>query len=388
MISITSSIRKLRSFISQFRLKYLYWVIEEPSGRKGFAVIGDPSGRHPFRELYLDTDTQTQSVIYWGGFSVAGRLAAKYGLAVASGKELPASLVKQTVRMPNFAALELQLPPTLEQYQASLGHSARDDIRRIRNAGYTYQISQDSSWCAEFLHRYHSPAINRRHGVAGYIMPLEEITNLVAKKGGHFLKVYSNKTCVGGMIFQVVSDCFHILRVGWLDGDEGLYRKGVVAALYWFCIQQAFRLQCRVINFGGTPSYLENGVLKFKAKWGATLSNKYTKLSSRFLLMNPENPQCRVFLQNYSLILLEEDLTFSVLSSQYPQKSVVADCVLKNIKRWYVLRTEKMENKEGVVDNRLPKQLAVWYRRIPDEQLGRLLKFEQLENVDTPGRIN
>lgn len=364
MITLTSSILNLRKRISRFRLNYLYWVVEDTSGQRGFAVVGDPSGKHPYQELYLNENSSTRSVVFGGDHAIATSLASEYGMAVISGKPLSSQLQAQTIRVPNFVALELQLPATLESYKAGLGHSARDDIRRIRNAGYSYELSQDSSWCDEFFHRYHSPAIGRRFGMAGYIMPAGEMVDLIVNKGGEFLKVYSGEVCIGAMMFQVTSGCWRILRLGWLDGDDKLFRAGVVAALYWFSIQQAYKMNCREVNFGGTPSYLENGVLKFKCKWGATLSSKYTKLSSRFLLLNPRNPACLEFLQNYSLILLGEDNTFSVLSSKYPSKSVLTDALLKKVKRWYILRSECVE-KEGLYEKELPEQLLGWYQLVP-----------------------
>lgn len=370
---------KIRKKISQFRLNYLYWVIEDAAGKHGFAVVGDPGGRHPYDELYLGEKPRVRSVIYRGGVTVATSLAAKYGMAVISGTSLPKKLLAQTVRVPNFTALKIDLPSTLEAYYKGLGHSARDDIRRIRNAGYTYQISQDASWSEEFFHRYHSPAIGGRFGVAGYIMSATEIAALVRNEESKFLKIYAGSDCVGAAMFQVISGCLHILRLGWLDGDAKLFRNGIVSAMYWFCIQQAYQVNCREVNFGGTPSYLENGVLKFKAKWGALLSFSHTKLSSRYLFLNPAHPDCLAFLQNHSLILLGEDNTFSVLSSKFPGKSVLTDSLLRNVKRWYVLCDEQVENKKVSLCEELPKQLAGWYRRISDNL--------NLEYPDRGGRI-
>lgn len=361
MITLTSSVQKIRKLVSRFRLNYLYWVVEDVS--KGFAIVGDPGGKHPYQELFLKDAPSTRSVIYRGGCKVATLLASQYGMSVISGKNLSEELLAQTVRVANFTALELQLPATLEAYKATLGHSARDDIRRIRNAGYTFQISRDSSWCNEFFHRYHSPAIGRRYGVAGYIMSTGHMVDLITNEEGHFLKIFSEEECIGAAMFQVKSGCLHILRLGWLDGNEQLYRGGVVAAIYWFCIQQAYSMNCQEINFGGTPSYLENGVLKFKSKWGAVLSNKYTKLSSRFLLLNPSHPDCQAFLQNYSLILLGEDNSFSVLSSKYPGKAVLTESLMKSVKDWYVLRSECVDN-EGFLSRYLPEQLSGWYEKI------------------------
>lgn len=373
MIALTSFIVKLRKLVSHFRLNYLYWVVEEASGQKGFAVVGDPGGRHPYQELYLNDNPSARSVIYRGGCDITASLAAEYGMAVISGKTLPEKLLAKTVRVANFTALVLHLPDTLDTYKTTLGHSARDDVRRIRNAGYAYQLSQDSSWCNEFFLRYHSPAIGRRFGVAGYIMPVVEMVDLIANEGGQFLKIYSGEDCIGAAMFQVTFGCLHILRLGWLDGDEKLFRAGIVSAMYWFCIQQAYVMSCHEVNFGGTPSYLENGVLKFKSKWGATLSDKYTKLSSRFLLLNINHPDCWVFLQNHSLVLLGEDNTFSVLSGTYPGKSLITDSLMKNVKQWYVLQSECIESEESFLNSDLPKQLAGWYEKISVEEFTTVL---------------
>lgn len=364
---------KIRKSISQFRLNYLYWIIEDAAGKHGFAVVGDPGGRHPYDELYLGEKGKARSVIYKGGVVVSESLTSKYGMAVISGTYLPENLQALTVRIPNYTALKIDLPSTLEAYYAGLGHSARDDIRRIRNAGYTYQLSQNAEWCEEFFHRYHSPAISGRFGVAGYIMSVAEMTALVTNEGCKFLKVYTGSDCVGAAMFQVTAGCLHILRLGWLDGDTKLFRNGIVSAMYWFCIQQAYQVNCNEVNFGGTPSYLENGVLKFKSKWGGVLSTTYTKLSSRYLLLNPEHQDCRQFLQKYSLILFEKGSAFSVLSSKYPDKSIISNLLMKNIENWYVLRNERVENEESFLNNELPEHLSGWFQRIPVREFAEVL---------------
>lgn len=352
--------------ISRLRLNYLYWLIEDAAAKHRFAVVGDPGGRHPYDDLYLGERPRARSVVYKGGLGVAVSLASKYGMAVISGKSLPEKLLSQTVRVPNFTALKIDLPPTLEAYFAGLGHSARDDIRRIRNAGYTYRISEDAGWCEEFFHRYHSPAITERFGVAGYIMSAPDMSAIMTNDGAKFLKIYSENDCVGAAMFQVKAGCFHLLRLGWLDGDTKLFRSGLVSAMYWFCVQHAYTTNCHELNLGGTPSYLENGVLKFKSKWGATLSSTHTKLSSRYLLLNPEHPDCSQFLQKCSLILLGKDSTFSVLSSKYPDKSVVTNLVVKGIKNWYLLRNERVSDTPA--DEELPAGLSGWYQRISIEE--------------------
>ncbi|GAB3903910.1 hypothetical protein GCM10028803_33100 [Larkinella knui] len=355
----------LRKRISRFRLKHTYWTFTDSTGRAGFAVVGSPNGRHPYQRLYLNEHEgiRVQAHLYEGGGAVARRLIPGRGLVVLSEADLPDELANETVRVPNFIDAVISLPITPEAYSLGLPHSAREDVRRARKADYTFEISRDADWTAEFFCRYYRPSMQGRHGDEAYIMPQQEIAALVTGQNAEFVKILSGGICIAAMLAQVEGDNYHFLRLGWLNNDSAYVKQGAIAALYWFLIQRAFQLTCSTVFLGGTPTYLESGVLKFKMKWGAQLCGANLTYGFRRLLLDPAQPVCYRFLQKYSLIAFDSDDSLVVLSSKHPDQVGMPERILSSIKSWYVLRTDRIvQPQEG---GKLPSLLNHWYEKIP-----------------------
>ncbi|RCR65882.1 hypothetical protein [Larkinella punicea] len=349
----------------QFRLKHTYWTCTDSVENAGFGVIGSPQGRHPYKRLYLENQegVKMRSHLYKGGIDIVRKLAQGRGLVVLSEIDLPLALEKETVQVPAFVDLGITLPHTLDAYYAGLPHSARDDIRRARKANYSYEISSDVNWVGIFFEQYYWPSMLGQHGEEAYVMPKTEIEALVREKQAEFVKICSEGVCLAAMLCQVEEKSFTFLRLGWLNHDEQYVKRGVLSALYWFLIQRAFHLQCSQVLLGGTPSYLENGVLKFKAKWGGCLWENKPTYGFRRLLLDPANPACYRFLKNVSLLAVGPGDSLLVLSSKLPNEVALPSRFLTAIKSWYVLRPSlsiQFQDEEA-----LPSRLHHWYEKVP-----------------------
>ena len=151
-------------------------------------------------------------------------------------------------------------------------------------------------------------------------------------------------------------------KIGYLNGDVTLLEKGIVTAIYQFRIERAYELKCKSIVLGGTPPFLENGVLKYKAKWQARFcSDMY--FTENYLLINPQNRFCYEFLHANSLVVYGLKNTLIVLSSKKPEETKISGHILDDIKSWYLLREERIDNIKTDMED-LPVHLQNWYERI------------------------
>jgi hypothetical protein len=107
---------------------------------------------------------------------------------------------------------------------------------------------------------------------------------------------------------------------------------------------------------------LENGVFKYKAKWQAGVNpDKY--YTENYLLLNPLNTICYDFLKNNSLIVYGLKNTLIVLSSKMPEETGISSNTLNEIKSWYLLRTDYIDNYSSGMED-LPEHLRNWYDKI------------------------
>jgi hypothetical protein len=195
----------LRKVLSRLRQKHTYRTIQDSSGKASFSVIGNPGSCHPYKRLYLGNSgkPEMRQHIYKGGCEVARDLIQHQGLVVLSDIDLPADLTPYTLKVPNFVELIVDLPVTLEDYYSTLHHSARDDIRRIRKASFSYEISRDVTWTNEFFHRFYRPSMQGQHGDEAYIMAEPEVVALVGEQQAEFIKLYSQGTCIAAILTRV-----------------------------------------------------------------------------------------------------------------------------------------------------------------------------------------
>jgi hypothetical protein len=73
---------------------------------------------------------------------------------------------------------------------------------------------------------------------------------------------------LAGMLYMRFGRQYHICVMGTMDGRYEPVRLGAMAALWIFGIRHARDMGCTRVVFGGSRAVLQDGVLRFKAKWG------------------------------------------------------------------------------------------------------------------------
>jgi hypothetical protein len=150
-----------------------------------------------------------------------------------------------------------------------------------------------------------------------------------------------------------------LYKLGWLNGDQQLLKRGVVSAMYWFNFQRAAALGHSRLLLGSVAPFLEDGILVHKAYWGARLSSNSRRFSEFQLLLEPSHPACRRFLQTNSAVTTGVDRELIVFSSRKPDDVDFSSDFLGDIKRWYVWR-DRPVSEPDVTSAEVPPPLRRW----------------------------
>lgn len=344
--------------------KYFILTTKDKSSEASFVTLG---ARHPdarYKYLYLGRETE---VINSLKFSinigkVITHLLHKSGLVVMTDLNLSNSIRDQVVRQPYFINLEITLPDTLEEYIKSVSSDARSNLKKIKKMGFTLTISKDKNWVNTFYDQYYIPSMVGRHSEDASVAPKNEVVDLINEPGAEFHQVFLGDQCVAAGLRVVEGEVISGSKIGYLNGDFSLLEKGVNTAIYQLIVERAFELGCKRINVGGTPPFLENGVLKYKSKWQPGLC-KDIHYYQNYLLLDPTNNTCYKFLLNNSLIIFGLNDSFVVLSSKLPEATKIHGVLLGDIQSWYLLRSERAESiPVGMED--LPEHLRYWYDKL------------------------
>jgi len=114
------------------------------------------------------------------------------------------------------------------------------------------------------------PYMCRRHGELAVIHNVHQLRRAF-RRGGMLWVQREGQRIAGGLFYQR-SGVLYLVAVGTADGDPSLTKKGALAAVYFFYLQYAHRQGCTQVDLGGSPPALNDGLLRYKRKWGARLS--------------------------------------------------------------------------------------------------------------------
>lgn len=92
------------------------------------------------------------------------------------------------------------------------------------------------------------------------------------------------------------------MALGVPAGDYTWVKKGAIAALYLYGIQYAQEHGYARVNFGVTPSFLQDGLLRFTRKWGAVIVPSPTIFFDYLVQWQPQSPTVAAFLVQTPLV--------------------------------------------------------------------------------------
>jgi hypothetical protein len=329
--------------LDRVRSRYSHIVVETRDRQTGFALAGGLKARHLFRRLYLDAtaETQTRHVVHRAATADTCRaLVQRYGLVVFCGDSAPPALVPELLPIPVLLEMDLPAPSVLEGPPAGWSHSVKDDVRRVRRNGFDYDIQPGSQLVPEFYARMFRPTILNRHGAEAYLDSQHRIAQYARQPGAEVLRVLHHGKWVAGCLNVATTAGYRLLKLGWVQGDDAVLRAGVVGALYWFTLRRAAELGSPRVFLGPVTPYLEDGVLRYKSKWGATLSAGGNEAGEFRLLLDPGHAACRRFLRTHSFVVRGAGQELIVFSGSDPDTIAPAPELLSGIARWYRWRDE------------------------------------------------
>ncbi|MBI2898539.1 MAG: hypothetical protein HYY06_33615 [Deltaproteobacteria bacterium] len=149
----------------------------------------------------------------------------------------------------------------------------RHRIRMIQRCGYGYEVTRDRAAFSEFYDRMYSPTMLARHGADAFVRGRRYLER--GLRHGALLVVTQGGRRVAGIlnVFHAV-DPLHVSTWagGLLDGDLDLLAEDADSACIYFSIQWALeKVGCRRISLSVTRPFLDDGLLRYRKRWGARL---------------------------------------------------------------------------------------------------------------------
>jgi len=198
--------------------------------------------------------------------------------------------------VPESVGGRLSVPVDLKRL-ARQSKSVKNDMQRVRRL--TSSISHVVSDCDLFYHTMYLPFLRQRHGDFAVVRSEHQVRR--AFRRGGILWVHREEERIAGAVFEVRDRVLHFVALG-ISGDRlDLVQRGALAALYIFLIQYAAAYGCLEIDCGGSGPILNDGLLRYKAKWGVRLTR--ANVQHHYLVRwEAPNHVIRLFLRRLPLI--------------------------------------------------------------------------------------
>ncbi len=238
----------------------------------------------------------------WALPSFLKRLPVDADITVARLDRVSARLffVNGYLVVPESIGCRLSLPVDLDKL-AHASSSVKEDLGMLRRERFTIEVSHREADCETFYSSMYLPFVKKRHGEFAVIHNLHQLRRKFRRGGLIWLRRGDHR--IAAALFEQRGDVFRGVALGTAGGDLTVMKQGALAALYIFEIKCAEEGRCTSIDFGGTPPILNDGLLRFKRKWGVRLVDEHQTPYDYLIRWERPNEQVLHFLADTPLII-------------------------------------------------------------------------------------
>ncbi len=220
---------------------------------------------------------------------------------------------KGFIILPEWIGIKLNIDNSSKDFFKKLKKSAKEDVRIVKKHGYSYEISKDQKIFDLFYKNIYKPYIIKRHGklAAPYTLYYPEIKSMF--ENGFLLLVKKQDKIVAGIIINVTQSgkAAYLIYTGVDIKNDYLSKAAGPAAgpaRYYFVIKWAKKQGLDFLNFGGVRPFFNDGLFKYKTKWGTTLGiSKKSFGIFGFKICNHDKKTIVDFLEQNPFIYIEKD---------------------------------------------------------------------------------
>ncbi|MBN2483745.1 MAG: hypothetical protein JXD21_06055 [Candidatus Omnitrophica bacterium] len=210
--------------------------------------------------------------------------------------------------MPQWVAQKTTAFTQLDSFRKirqNKNRSAYYDIKAVEKRGFEYEFTKNPGLFDFFYRQMYLPYMDTRHGENKVIPPLRMIRKGFRRGGLFFVK--KNGRYLAGAVVELQRAVFHPMFIGVLNGDISLTKKHVVTALYYFYFKFTQEHNYRMIDFGLSRAFLNDGTLRYKNKWNAYVEYDPKRCNSYAFLINRYSQPVKQFLLKNPFISIEKD---------------------------------------------------------------------------------
>lgn len=196
------------------------------------------------------------------------------------------------------------------------------DLRKVRKYQLRFTLSRAPADLDYFYERLYAPYAQHRFKHLAIIDDHDNVCGLGNRRV--LLQVVHDRRVVAGVVLHRWRRTMHFLWFGiLLDVEQGV-ADAALSAIYLFSIQHAYNEGCVELNLSFTIPLLNDGVYRYKRKWGARVHDAW-RLGDIVASPVSFGPAIRSFFANQPMIMRDEGrLTGKILLDQPADQEALA----------------------------------------------------------------
>lgn len=174
--------------------------------------------------------------------------------------------------IPTFISMTLDISKPIDLIKKNFSSNIKTEINKLKRNGFNYCIYSDIEKFNFFYHKMYLPYINHRYREHSLIVNYPSMLMLFYRECSNLMLINNDEKHVLGSIFTIKKNIVRGLFSGIIDGNNHNRKQSAYAALYYFTILNAKQIHAKTLHIGTCRSFLNDGLLQYKRKWGASIS--------------------------------------------------------------------------------------------------------------------
>jgi hypothetical protein len=296
-------------FFSRLQVRLLQGVEKSSRQTIRMAYVGDDTSYHYLVNLFFSEppETRVSRGLSWPHLSAELRtLSQAVDLSVLD-LEFPLPLLIRhwkCLNVPRWVKQRVPIGDTWEEVSGRIGRKTRREAQRIiKKFDFRSRVVEGCRAAEHFYDRLYLPYIRQRHGHAAEIVGRERFIRECQRS--QVIQLLQGDNVVAAVAVRLSN---RQMTLAWTGIDTELppaQRLGAADALDFFSLIYAYQCGCSHMDMGHSRACLDDGVLRYKRKWGASVYRK--KLPQGSILIAPLTSSPAVFslLANARFITLD-----------------------------------------------------------------------------------
>jgi len=218
--------------------------------------------------------------------------------------------------IPESISMTLDISEPFEKIYKKFSKSAKEDIRKVKRYKFTYELTNDPEKLKLFYYKMYLPYISQRHKEIATHTNFHAI-RMSLEKNGRLMLIKHKNEYISGALFSIKKEKAIATYLGIKKEKTKLLKKGLTAASYYFFIKWAKGNGIKILDFGTSKAFLNDGLFRYKKKWGTKIDKTESYYYSVFpFKIYKQSKGIKSFVKNNPFVYLKKNQLKNTLSKK------------------------------------------------------------------------